>query len=210
VDVADLDHVTLVAAPGDDVGARLLAERGLGSFAGGYLDHLGARSHAVPLAPPHYLEWLVLDDPAVAAATPTGRQVLAAHDAGGGVLALTVLARDIDAVSARVGVPVYEGTTRIEATGTLRRWRTVTGPPHLPIFIAYDGAEARLERWRGAYAGVGHTCAPGGFTRIEAGGSAAELADWLGPHDLPIVVVDGPPGIRAAHVATANGTVVFG
>lgn len=208
-DVEDLDHVTLVAAPGEDVAERLRAEHGLGSFAGGYLDHLGARSIAVPLRAPHYLEWLVLDDPARAAETPTGRRVLSVYEAGGGVIAWTVVARDLPAVAARLGMEPYEGTTRIEATGALRRWYTVTGADHLPVFIAYDDPVARRERWRGAYEAAGHTCAPGGVVRIEVGGDPAELDAWLGPHALPVAFVDGPPGIRAVHVETPDGPLRF-
>jgi hypothetical protein len=198
-----VDHVTYVAADATALAERLRAERGLGSFAGGYLDHLGARSVGVPLRPPQYAEWLVVDDPAVAARTDTGRLVLAATD--GEPIAWTVLAPDVDEVARRVGIAPYAGTTRMEATGVLRRWWTVTGPPHLPIFIAYDGMEAKLERQRAAYEGIGHTCAPGGYARIEVGGDPDELAAWLGPHAMPVAFVDGPPGIRAAYVETATG-----
>ena len=205
-----LDHVTLVAPDGAALGERLRSEHGLASFPGGYLDHLGVRSHNVPLAPPAYLEWLTVEDPAVAATTDTGRRVLAAHERGGGVVAWTLLVADIDAVGRRLGIDVYDGTTRIETgpnAGVLRRWRTVTGPPHLPIFIAYDGMAARLERLRGAYENVGHTSAPGGYARVEVGGDPRELAEWIGPHDLPLAFVDGPPGVVAACVATAWGDV---
>ncbi|HVF06523.1 MAG TPA: VOC family protein [Frankiaceae bacterium] len=205
-----LDHVTLVVADGPAFGERLRAEHGLGWFPGGYLDHLGARSHNVPLTPPAYLEWLSVEDASVAAGNDTGRRLLDLRAAGGGVAAWTVLVPDIDAVARRVGVEVYDGTTRIETgpnAGVLRRWRTVTGPPHLPVFIWYEGFDARLERQRGAYESVGHTSAPGGYTRVEVGGDPRELAGWLGPHDLPVTFVDGPPGIVAAYVATARGEV---
>jgi hypothetical protein len=206
-DAIDLDHVTFVAADGDAFGERLRSEHGLGWFAGGYLDHLGARSHNVPLRPPHYLEWLTVEDRDVAEQSDTGRTVLEAHDRGGGYVAWTVVARDLDAVAARLGITPYEGATRMEDTGLLRRWRTVAGPLRLPIFIEYEDPDARRERQRGAYEGIGHTCAPRGIARVEVGGDERELADWLGPHDLPVALVDGPPGVRAVYVDTAAGVV---
>ncbi|HWL35700.1 MAG TPA: VOC family protein [Frankiaceae bacterium] len=205
-----VDHVTLVVDDDAATAHHFREAYGLGSRGGAYLDHLGATSTAVPLTPPQSVEWLAVSDPAVAEGSPTGRMLLDALADGGGLVAWTVLVDDIDAVAARTGIAPYAGATRNTYTGTFRRWWTVTGAPHLPIFIAYDGPpHERVERWQAAYDMVGHTCAPGGFARIEVGGDAAELDDWLGPHDLPVAVVDGPPGLRAVHVATANGPVVL-
>ena len=194
-----VDHVTFVGEPHvpDGFGAPRPS---------GYLAHLGARSHSLPLAPPAYLEWLVVDDPTVAARTETGRRVLATR----GIVAWTVRVNDIEAVSRRVGVPVFAGTTLIEHTGVVRRWWTVTGSLDLPVFIAYDGPpEERVARWQAYYDDIGHACAPRGISRVEVGGDADELAAWLGPHDLPVAVVGGPPGILAVYVETATGVVAF-
>lgn len=161
----------------------------------------------MPLAAPSYVEWLTVHDPAVAASTDTGRRVLAAAEAGGGLLAWTVLVDDIEAAADRVGVAVYAGTTRTH-TGLLRCWWTVMGAPHLPILVAYeDPHEERLARWEGAFERAGHDGTPGGFTRIEVGGARAELDEWLGPHDLPVAVVDAPPGLRAFEMETGRGVV---
>lgn len=205
-----VDHVTLVTTDADALAARFRDEYGLASFQGGYLAHLGARSSAVPLRPPSYVEWLQVDDRAAAPANgrDSGKRVLAMADAGGGLLSWTVLVPDIEAAAARTGVEVYAGETRV-VSGAIRKWYTVTGPPHLPILIAYDDPDGtRAARRQSAYDGVGHTSEPGGYRRIEVGGDAAELAEWLGPHDLPVAFVDGPPGIVAAHVETARGDVV--
>lgn len=205
-----VDHVTMVVTDDAATAARFRDDHGLGSRGGAYLDHLGASSTAVPLTPPQSVEWLAVTDPAVAAASPTGRLLLDTLARGGGLVAWTVLVDDIEAVARRTGIDVYAGATRNTYTGTFRRWWTVTGAPHLPIFIAYEGPpEERAERWRQAYDLVGHTCAPGGFLRIEVGGDAEELAAWLGSHDLPVAFVAGPPGLRAVHVETARGTVVL-
>jgi hypothetical protein len=42
---------------------------------------------------------------------------------------------------------------------------------------------------------------------LAVGGSRDELDEWLGPHDLPLRFVDGPPGIAAVRIATADGDV---
>lgn len=207
--VTCVDHVTLVTTDGEAMARRFRERHGLGSFGGAYLDHLGAWTASVPLTPPQYLEWLTVDDRAVAGRTDTGRRILAAADAGVEVTAWTVLVDDVEAAARRVGVDVFEGTTRTYQ-GLVRKWWTVTGPPHLPIMIQYEGPEeARLARWEGAFERAGHVGDPGGFTRIEVGGTKAELDDWLGPHGLPVAFVEGPPGIQAAHIQTARGPLVL-
>lgn len=65
----------------------------------------------------------------------------------------------------------------------------------------------RTGRWRAIYERVGHSCAPGRFSELAVGGSRDELDEWLGPHDLPLRFVDGPPGIAAVRIATADGDV---
>jgi hypothetical protein len=204
-----LDHVTVVVADAAAYTAALRSDHGLGSFDGGHLDHLGARSFSVPLAPPSYLELLAVDDEPADGTTPLGRRVLDLRDAGGGLIAWTVRVGDLDAVSRRVGVDVYEGSTRV-VSGALRRWRTVTGADHLPIFISYpdDPEDERTQRWRGTYDWVAHTSAPGGFTALDVGGDRAEYEEWLGPHDLPLRYVPGPPGLRSVTIATTAGDVV--
>lgn len=205
-----VDHVTYVVPDGEAFAERMRDEHGLASFPGGHLPHLGARSFSAPIEPPSYVEWLQVDDRAVASRSETGRRALEVLDRGGGLVAWTVRVPDIAAASRRVGIDVFEGATTVVG-GAVRRWWTVTRDLDLPVLIAYDDPEpgARLARWRAAYDGIGHTSAPGGFTRIEVGGSPEDLAAWLGPHDLPVAFVEGPPGIRAAHVATANGAVVL-
>ena len=207
-----LDHVTLAVADGEATAERLLRDAGLASFRGGRLPHLGARSWSSPLEPPSYVEWLQVDDPSVAAENASGRRILERLAAGDGLVAWTVRVDDVEALDAearRLGGAVFEGAT-VVASGAVRRWWTVTGDLSLPVLIAYDDPDgSRLGRWREAYAGVGHARAPGGIVRIEVGNDRAELDAWLGPHDLPVAYVDGPPGILAAHVATSGGPLVL-
>ncbi|HEX8004777.1 MAG TPA: VOC family protein [Mycobacteriales bacterium] len=199
-----VDHVTFVVLDGDETAARFRDEHGLASFAGGYLPHLGARSWGVPLAPPQYLEWLQIDDPSIAERIPTGRRALEWVARGGGLSAWSVMVDDVHAASTRVGIDVYAGSTTV-AGGAVRRWYTVTRDLDLPVLIAYEDQDARRERQRAAYEGIGHTCSPGGIAGVEVGNDPAELDAWLGPHDLPVTYVDAPPGIAAVTVETAAG-----
>jgi hypothetical protein len=163
----------------------------------------------VPLQPPQYVEWLEIEDPSIAAGSETGRRALAILERGGGLAAWTVQVEDIEAASARVGLDVFTGTTKVEG-GALRHWYSVTRDLDLPVLIAYDDPDgSRRGRWQAAYENLGHTNVPRGIERVDVGNDPAELGAWLGPHDLPVAYVDGGPGVHAVHVATANGPLVL-
>ena len=200
-----VDHVTYLAPDAARMAADMRERHGLGTERNGYLPHIGCRSWSVPLAPPSYLEILEVEDPAVAATTPLGRSLLDARDAGGGLVAWCVVCDDVDAAAERVGVAPYDGLTE-GLYGTLR-WRTVTGPAHLPFFIAYDDDGARAGRLADRYERVRHDSAPTRFSRLDVGGDPAEYDAWLGPHDLPLRYVDGPPGLVAVAIETDRGDV---
>ncbi|HEU0132170.1 MAG TPA: VOC family protein [Mycobacteriales bacterium] len=200
------DHATFITPDAAATAAAWRERHGIGTRRNGYLPHLGARSWPVPLAPPSYLELLDVEDEDVAASTPLGQRVLALRDAGGGPIAWCVRVADLEAVARRLGLKVFQGATEAER-GTLG-WASASGPDHLPFFIAYGGDEdARVGRWHEGYALAGHESAPGEVTRINVAGSPEEYAEWLGPHDLPLRFVDGPPGLVAVAVATARGEV---
>jgi hypothetical protein len=204
-----VDHVTFVTPDAARFAADLRERHGLGSERNGYHPHLGTRSWSVPLAPPTYIEFLEVEDESVAAPTPLGQRVLALRDAGGGPIAWSLLVDDIDEVAARTGIAPYEGRTE-GPYGTLH-WRTVTGPDHLPFFIVYEGdVDARTERLHARYERVAHACAPTVLTAIDVAGPHDEYDAWLGPHDLPLRYVDGPPGLRSVTFATDRGDVVLG
>jgi hypothetical protein len=134
--------------------------------------------------------------------------VLACEASGFGLLAWAVRVENLEAVSRRVGIEIFDYTIP-HGDGTLRGWRTVTGPPHLPFFIDYPNNGDRLGRWQAVFDRVGHTCEPRGFVELTIGGPERELFDWLGPHDLPLRFVDGRLGIREARIATAQGEIVI-
>lgn len=204
----EIDHVVMLVADAEAAARELRETYGLGSEVGAYHPFAGTRNHNVPLEPPAYVEFLTIEDRDAAEAGEIGRRVLAAEADGVRLFAWAVRVDDLEAVSARVGIEIVDYTVP-HGDGTLRGWRTVTGPAHLPFFIDYPNNGDRAARWQAMYDRVAHTSAPRGFTGVTIGGSEAELLDWLGPHDLPLRFVRGRPGIREARIESANGEIVL-
>jgi hypothetical protein len=119
-----------------------------------------------------------------------------------------VLSEDVEVVSQRLGIEIFDNT-KSDEHGILRGWRSVSGPLHLPFFIDWPNNEGRLQRRQDMYERVGHKCAPGGFSRLTISGSAREMREWIGPHDLPLRFVDGTRGLVEARIATASGEIVI-
>jgi hypothetical protein len=204
-----IDHVAMVVPDAARTARELQETYGLGSERGEYLAIAGTRMHTVPLEPPAYLEFHTIEDRRVAAETTAGRTALACEAAGFGLFSWSVRVDDLEAVSRRLGIEIFDYTIP-HADGTLRGWRAITGAPHLPFFIDYPNNGDRLARWRAVYDRVGHTSEPGDFAELSLGGSESELREWLGPHNLPLRFVDGRAGIQQAHISTARGVVVIG
>jgi hypothetical protein len=204
-----IDHVVMLSADAAETARELRDRFGLGCETGVYHPFAGTRNHNVPLEPPAYLEFLTVEDRAVAERTATGRRVLAAEAAGARLFAWAVRVDDLDAVSARVGIEIVDFTIP-HGDGTLRGWRTVTGPAHLPFFIDYPNNGDRVGRWRAMYERVGHSSAPRGFTELTISGSEREVREWLGPHELPLQFAPGSAGISRARIDSAAGEIVVG
>lgn len=164
-----IDHVVLLV-PDAAEAARTLRERGLGSERGAYHPFAGTRNHNVPLQPPAYLEFLTIESRSAAESSEAGRAVLACEAAGFGVFSWAVLVEDLEAASSRLGIHIVDHTIP-HGDGTLRGWRTITGPPQLPVLIDYPNNGDRIGRWRAMYERVGHTCAPNGFSQVTISGS---------------------------------------
>jgi hypothetical protein len=203
-----IDHVVMLVADAAQTAEELRDRHGLGSEQGPYLALAGTRGHNVPLEPPAYVEFHTIEDRHVAETTTAGRAALACEAAGYGLFSWSVRVDDLEAVSERLGIEIFDYTVP-HGDGTLRGWRAVSGPPHLPFFIDYPRNGDRVGRWRAMYDRVGHTCAPRGFAQLSVGGSEAELRDWLGPHDLPLRFVGGREGIVEARISTAAGEVAI-
>jgi hypothetical protein len=208
-----IDHVVVLVPDAGAAAQDLRQQHGLGSERGPYLPFAGTRGYTVPLLPPAYLELLTIEDHAAAEKSPSGRNALACEAAGFGLLAWSVLVDDLDAVSRRVGWDVFDYTIP-HGDGTLRGWRSVAArdagfPSPLPFFIDYPNNGDRTARLQAAYERVRHTSAPTGFSELTVSGSADELAEWLGPHDLPLRIVAGTAGLIEARISTGDGEVVL-
>ena len=202
-----IDHVTSVVEDPTEACRHLLDAYGIGSERSSYLTYAGATSWIAPLLPPSYLEMLSIEDEDVAEASAVGRQLLDRRRGGGGVIAWSILVDDLESVSQRVGISIFDYTKQ-DHDGNLRGWRSVTGPTHLPFFIEYARMDARMVRLQDMYQRVGHRCAPTVFSQLTISCSKSELDEWIGPHDLPLRTVSGSDGLVEALVATADGEVI--
>jgi hypothetical protein len=203
-----IDHVVVLVRDAADVAGALRDQYGLGSEQGPYLPFAGTRGYNIPLIPPAYVEVLEIQDRDAALKTESGRRALACEERGGGLLAWAVLVDDLEAVAHRLGIEIFDYTID-HGDGTLRGWRAVGGPSHLPFFIDYPNNGDRLGRWQAMYDRVGHRCAPTVFEELTIGGSAAEMTEWLGPHDLPLRFVDGHDGLVEARIASGLGQITL-
>jgi Glyoxalase-like domain len=206
--ILGIDHVVMLVPDAVETAASLRRRHGLGSERGTYYPFAGTRNHTVPLQPPAYLEFLTIENRAVAEATEAGRVALACEAAGFGLFSWAVLVDDLEAVSQRLAIEIVDYTVP-HGDGTLRGWRTVAGPASLPFFIDYPNNGDRVSRLQAAYKRVGHTSSPTGFSELTISGSESELLDWLGPHDLPLRFIRGQQGIREARIGTAKGDVII-
>jgi hypothetical protein len=203
-----VDHVALLVSDIDSARAELREAHGLGSADGGYLALAGTHSYMVPLAPPAYLELHAITDRDVARTTESGRRVLACEANGFGFIAWAVLVDNLDEVSGRLGIDVFDYTIP-HPDGTLRGWRAVSGPDYLPFFVDYPRNGDRTGRLQAVYDRAAHSCAPTGFSALTVSAPEDELSEWLGRgHDLPLRVVGGRDGVVEATIATSRGDVV--
>lgn len=171
-----------------------------------YYPRAGTQHCVVPLLPPQCLEFMTIVNRQDATSGDVGGEVLAAEAAGGGLFAWAVLVEDLDATARRHGLDIDDYTLP-QPDGTLRGWRTASGPSHLPFFIDYPNNGNRSDRLMAGYERVGHTCCPTSFTRLVVEGDAEELLDWIGPNELPVEHVPGSRGLTSAEIGTSYGAV---
>ncbi len=203
-----IDHVVLVVPDLDAAAERIRGELGLGSVAGGRHPAWGTGNRIIPLGR-EYVELLAVVDRAAAAASPVGTWVSDAAAAGDRLAAWCVSTDDLDAVAGWRGLAVTSGTRTLPDGGSLA-WRSagldeVRTRPYLPFFIDWEVPE-ELHPGRSK---VDHLVEPAGISRLEVSGDASELRVWLDDADLPVRVLDGPPGLRSIGIAMKGGEVVL-
>jgi catechol 2,3-dioxygenase-like lactoylglutathione lyase family enzyme len=207
--VLRLDHVVYAVRDLDEAAARLRRELGLDSVPGGRHPGWGTGNRIVPLGD-DYIELIAVIDPDEAAEHPFGRAVLVATEGGDGLFAISVATDDIEGVAARLGLEVRPGE-RARPDGTVLRWRSAgADDPRrerwLPFFISWDlPPEMHPGRARS-----GHGVHASRIAWVEVAGDADRLREWLDGEELPIRVVDGPPGLRAVgHATTGGGELIL-
>jgi hypothetical protein len=182
-----IDHLCWLVKDATAARSRLRAEHGLGTEQGSFFADHGTQHHNVPLSPPQYLELAEITGEPDSWTTHC-------RDSGVPVLGWAVLVADLEQHAERLGQAIRDRTLA-QTDGTLRGWRCVVGPRHLPFFIDYPNNGDRSGRWEAMRERVGHDRQPGMITRLQLEQDADELAEWLGPHDLPL---DLRPGSRGA------------
>jgi hypothetical protein len=182
----ELDHVLIAVADLATAAEELETRHGLASVEGGRHPGWGTANRIVPLGAT-YLELIAVVDADEAAASAFGGWVARAEP---GPLGWAVRTRDLDAVARRLGLTVNAGSRNTPSGETLR-WRSAG--------IAEAGAERPLPfflEWedRTPFPGRGPSTSAR-IARLELEGDADRLSDWIGPHDLPLVVSPGEGGI---------------
>lgn len=203
-----IDHVVYAVRDLDEAARRFREELRLDSAPGGRHPGWGTANRIVPLGE-DYVELITVVDPDVAARRPFGRSVIEATEHGDHLLSICLATDDIEGVAARLGLDVVPGE-RARPDGTVVRWRGAGTDdpgrePWLPFFISWDvPAEEHPGRMR-----AGHGVRATGIAWVEVAGDPERLRAWLGTEDLPIRIVDGAPGVRAAAIAAAGGDLVL-
>jgi hypothetical protein len=203
-----IDHVCWLVADADTTTERLRQSFGLSVETGRYYPRAGTQHFNVWLRPPQLLEFMIIVDRQAAQETEAGRSVLACEARGYGLFSWAVLVDDLEAVSERLAAPI-DDYTAVQSDGTLRGWRTVSGPDHLPFFIDYPNNGNRAARIQDCYERSCHRARPSHFSALTIRGAEEEMLDWLGPQELPLTFLPGKGGIVAAEITTDAGPVVI-
>jgi hypothetical protein len=204
-----IDHVCWLVPDAAATTRSLDADLGLAVEVGMYYPLAGTQHYNVWLQPPQLLEFMTITDREAAARSASGRAVLACEARGYGLFSWAVLVDDLESVSARLDIQIVDYTVP-HGDGTLRGWRTVSGPDHLPFFIDYPNNGDRADRIQTAFARAGHRCSPTHFSALTVRGSEREMLRWLGPNRLPIHFESGEGGIVAAEIASGAGPLLIG
>jgi hypothetical protein len=156
-----------------------------------------------------YLELVAVVDHAEAAGSAFGRWVAAATPAGGAQpMGWAVRPSDLDAVARRLGLRIAGGS-RLTGLGDVLAWRSAgveqaAADPAMPFFIFW-GPESPSPGRRRCLIPRAASRSPG----LRLTGESAQLAAWLGPHRLPIVVEPGLPAVDGIVLTGDAGTILL-
>jgi catechol 2,3-dioxygenase-like lactoylglutathione lyase family enzyme len=175
-----IDHVIYGTADLDAAEAWFATTAGLTAVPGGAHDGLGTHNRIVPLGDGSYIELLAVADPEMASRSPIGAAVQAGIAKGDGFLGWALAIPDVSAVCERTGASVST-VGRQGMTARLVGLSESLSNPGLPFFIERPPRSSPAEA----------------ISWLEVACDSARLEAWLGPHTLPVRLVEGEPGLRA-------------
>jgi hypothetical protein len=199
-----IDHIILGVRDLDQAARQIRDAYGLESLEGGTHPGRGTANRIVPLGP-SYLELLAVVNEGEARRTHRGQTLLDAINAGDRLLDWAIRVDNIDEVSRRTGL-VPEPGSRIRPDGSQLSWRTLhPRESGLPFFIEWAKGSFHPGQERAR-----HHSRPDGIAWVEVANDPPRVRAWLGDgEDLPVRFADGPEGLLAAGIATADGEIVL-
>jgi hypothetical protein len=193
-----IDHAVMGVRDIATAVARFTQELGLPELLRSEHPQWGTCNAVVAVGPGQFVELLAVADETSRSPLVRGLKYLLAD--GDRMVGLCVRPPGLDAVAARLGLPIIPGE-RHEPDGVLRFRRTVPEDrPDMPFFIEWAGDQAALDA---RYAGAG-----GEILWAEFGGDSSELRDWLGDGRVPVRAVGGRRGPQRFAIRTADGSEI--
>jgi len=204
----ELDHVLIAVADLAAAAREIEARHGLASIDGGRHPAWGTANRIVPLGD-SYLELVAVVDAAKAAESAFGRWVASGASSTARPLGWAVRTCQLDELARRLDLPVHAGS-RATRGGDLLRWRSAgidqaAVEPSLPFFIEW-GPQTQLP----GQAAIRHRAGAASIARLVLVADPGRLADWLGNHQLPIVVRAGSPAVTTIYISSDAGEIVLG
>ncbi len=204
----ELDHLLIDVADLAAAAREIEARHGLASIDGGRHPAWGTANRIVPLGD-SYLELVAVVDAAKAAESAFGRWVAFGASSTARPLGWAVRTYQLDELARRLDLPVHAGS-RATRGGDLLRWRSAgidqaAVEPSLPFFIEW-GPQTQLP----GQAAIRHRAGAASIARLVLVADPGRLADWLGNHQLPIVVRAGTPAVTTIYISSDAGEIVLG
>jgi Glyoxalase-like domain len=207
-DEPELDHVLIAVADLAVAGREMEVRHGLASIEGGRHPAWGTANRIVPLGD-SYLELVAVVDAAKATENVFGRWVASGVSGSARPLGWAIRTSQLDEIARRLNLAVHAGS-RDSPGGEQLRWRSAgidqaAAEPSFPFFIEWGPLTQR----------PGQTVIrhPAGAARIASlvlSADSGRLADWLGKHQLSIVVREGMPAVTTIHISSDAGEIVLG